>query len=248
MLDKMKTIILTLGLFAAICASAKGDINSDIESLTKACWKVKDAIKNAPEEERPKLYDCLREHVGAMAFGFAYAPEGSDSIKTAKSDAILVDLVYSAFTADQAHLERAIIHTNDREKAISVMPDRAGCLLGLFPICRSIPGSEVAVDTPAFGERVLVVQYLARAYLHISDSLVESVRPQMSRWRGEERIPGLLVLAESGDEDARAELEGFTSKLAGGLKKLFRGVIDHEKKRGEEKGSTEKAGEPKSGR
>jgi hypothetical protein len=244
----MKTILLSLASFALIGASARGDINSDIESLTEAYQKIENAIRNAPEEERPKLYDKLREHVNVMVFGLAYQPEGSDTIKAETSDAILVDFVYSAFGADQMHLERAIIHTNDREKAIAAMPDRARCLVGLFPICRSASGSEVAVRTPAFHERVLVVQYLANAYLHIPASLVESVKSQMSRWRGEERIPGLLILAESGDGDAKAELEGFPSKSADGLKKVFRAIIDHEKKRGEEKGSSDKSVEPKSSR
>jgi hypothetical protein len=244
----MKITLLSLALIAVIGTSARGDISSDIQSLAKAYQNAKDAIRNAPEAERSKLYDDLREQVSAMAFGLAYVPEGSDTIKPDKSDEILLDFVYGAFTADQGHLERVMIHTNDREKAIAAMPDRARCLVGLFPVCRTASGGEVEVHTPAFRERVLLVQYLANAYEHIPDSLVESVRSQMSRWQGEDRIPGLLVLAERGDAAARAEVEQFASKSARGVRKLFRSMIDHARKRDEQKGPSSKPIEPKPGR
>ncbi len=240
----MRTIILFLVLFAVIGTSARGDINSDIESLTEAYGKVADSIAKAPEADRPKLYDKLREQVSGMAFGLGWIPDGSDTIKTERSDRILVDFVYSAFTADQGHLDRAIIHTKDRERAVAVMPDRAKCLIALFPVCRPAAGGATDCDSVTFSERVYLVQYLARAYRFIPDSLVESVRPQMSRWAGEDRIPGLLILAESGDADAKTELERLTSESARKVKSVFRHIVDSAKKRDAEKGASNKSVEP----
>ncbi|MEY4483417.1 MAG: hypothetical protein RL693_869, partial [Verrucomicrobiota bacterium] len=161
LMDEMRITALSLALFALLGASARGDINSDIESLTEAYGKVADAIAKAPEADRPKLYDKLREQVSSMAFGLGWIPDGSDTIKSERSDRILVDSVYSAFTADQGHLDRAIIHTKDRERAIAVMPDRAKSLITLFPICHSAVGGATDCDSITFSERVYLVQYLA---------------------------------------------------------------------------------------
>ncbi len=57
----------------------------------------------------------------------------------------------------------------------------------------------------------------------------------MARWKGDDRVPGLLVLAESGDLSAKAELDSLTSKDAEYLKRLFRHIIDLEKKNGRKK-------------
>lgn len=235
----MRITALSLTLLALIGASARGDINSDIESLSEAYGKIEDAIAKAPEADRPKLYDKLREQVSAMTFGLGYTPDGSDTIKTDRSNKILWDFVYSAFRSDQGHLERAIIHTKDKARAIAVMPDRARCLIALFPLDRS-----AADDTRYWGERLQMVQYLADAYRFIPDSLVDSVRPQMPRWTGEDRIPGLLVLAEHEDADAKAELERLHSKSARNMKSVFRLIVDSAKKRDEQKGASNKSVEP----
>ncbi|MBA4150736.1 MAG: hypothetical protein H0X66_21695 [Verrucomicrobia bacterium] len=225
---------LFLALLVVIAGCARRDTNSDIESLTEAYGEVAAAIAKVPEADRPKLYDNLREQVSSMAFDLGWTPDGSDTIKAERSDRILVDFVYTAFTADQGHLGRAIIHTQDRERAVAVMPDRAQCLIALFPICRSASGGPVDVHSTTFSERVLLVQYLARAYRFIPDALVEAVRPQMQRWTGEDRIPGLLVLAESNDAEATTELERLTSESARRVKSVFRSIIDSAKKRDEQ--------------
>lgn len=237
----MRKLLLSLILCAAISSSTRADLNSEIESLSEAFGKVAAAIAKAPEADRSKLYDKLRKQVNTMAFTMGAFPDGADTIKSERSDEILVDLVYGAFKVDQSHLERAIIHTKDRELAVSTMQDRARCLIALFPICRSATGGGGDVQSLAFFERGALVQYFAEAYRFIPDSLVESIRPQMPRWRGEDRIPGLLVMTETGNADARAELEHFTSQSAHRLKTCFRVFSRSEKKQDGQKGAPNKS-------
>jgi len=211
------------GLLAASTVGA--DTESRIKALSETFDKMVAEIDKAPQTKKPKLYDELREQVSAMVFGLAYGPDGIDTNNTSRSDEILVDFVYGVFTADQAHLERAIIHAGGKEEAIGVMPARVRCVASVYPVgsCRDCC------------ERVYFLQYLARAHRYIPDSLPEIVGAQMARWKGDDRVPGLLVLAESGDLSAKTELNSLTSENAEKLKRLFRHIIDLEKKDGQKK-------------
>lgn len=226
----MKPLLASFILFTLLASSARADIDTDIAALTDGYERILVAIGDAPEKDRSRLYEKLREHATAMACATALSPNGDNALDKTGSDRVLVDLVYGAFSANQVHLQRVIAHTKDGERAVAIMPDRARSLTAVFPVCSSTSDNPVALRSPAFSECVYFMQYLARAYPVIPESLVKEVRQQMPRWEGEQRIPGLLVLSENGDAVAKAELDRFTSESAQKLGIAFRVLVDSTRK------------------
>lgn len=197
------------------CHIVRADTESQIRTLHETFVLIVRDIASAPQAEQPQRYDALRERVSAMVSGLVRTPDGSDTIKPDRSDELLVDFVYSAFLADQDHLDRVVTRTAATNEAIAAISTRVRCLAAMYPI-----GA-----TGSCCEQCYFVQYLARAYRHIPSFLPEIIRPQMSRWKANHRIPELLVLSEGGDLGARTELENGNSPDIEKMKTLFRHIL-----------------------
>lgn len=214
--------VIGLGITAGVCCA--GDLESKIDNLSVTFAQITDEISNTPVAERPKLYDRLREQVSMMAGVLVMYPDGTNHLETARSDKVLIDFVYGVFTSEQCHLASVCRHTADKKQAIELMAPRAKSLISIFPL-------RVSEDTSdCCSEAFFFTQFLAYVYPYIPEHLADLVRQNMSRWKGDDRVPGLLVLTESGDRDAAKTLDASKTQEVETLKVLFRRKVDLERK------------------
>ena len=118
--------------------------------------------------------------------------------------------------ADQGHLERAIIHTDEDALASQLIGERTEILCRIFPINPNIETNET----------IMFTQYIAHSYRYNPKQVTAAIQTNINRWKGEHRIPSLLVLRENGDKSVQAELDLFTSKLAERIKIVLRVMVD----------------------
>ena len=133
----------------------------------------------------------------------------------------MVDFLETIFLGEQAGLKRAAGRPHEREKALDLMKQRARSFVALYPISDS--PHEDARDCDH--EIMALSLYLARAYNYIPDDIIDIVRKELPRWTKEQRVPGLLILAEASDEDAQAELENYTSETIRCAKVTFKHIV-----------------------
>ena len=215
----MKQLLSTFLLLASSCCladefSTKLDsLNSEFESLLAQASAIDDP------ELRDQHFEKLREYASVWyPFSFLYSVNGSDELQEVLTEEILVSAVYGPFTAEQAHYNRCIIHTDGHD-------DRARELMGqrAEPICRLYPiGRRATID-----EDIYFAQLVLRIHMHAPKAVSAALKNNLPRWHGEERIIALLVLAHEGSEEAKAELEGFDSERFRKLSTLTQVTLKH---------------------
>jgi hypothetical protein len=128
-----------------------------------------------------------------------------------------VEQVYTSFYADQGHLERAKLHTQENTVATQLIGDRAVVFCRIFPLSQNRNLEEALKFT----------QYIAISYLHNPKQVTAAIEANLTRWKEEDRLPALLILAENGDKTGQPEVDSYTSKRAKGMKVAFRAILDH---------------------
>lgn len=187
-----------------------------ITALGKAYESITEEINKLPDSDRQKGYDLLREQVSAMGFGMGFYLDGSTSVNEQRGKSWLVEQVYTLFYADQGHLERAKIHTEEKTLATQLIGDRAEVFCRIFPLSQD----------RSLKEDLSFSQYLAISYLHNPKPVIAGIEANLARWKGEDRLPALLILAENGDKTVQPEVDAYTSKRAKGMKIAFRAILD----------------------
>lgn len=176
---------------------------------------------DAPPDERVKLHDELLETVTSMAINLVMFPDGGTDLDADRSAKVMIDLLETIFLGEQAALKRAAGRPNEREEALGLMKQRTRSFLSLYPI-----GNYREDRSNECNQEVMVLSlYLARAYNYIPEYVSEIVRNELPRWQKEQRVPGLLVLAAASDEDARAELDDYTSEAIRCATATFRHIV-----------------------
>jgi len=204
------------------------DLNTRFESLLAEIRTTDDA------GEKARRFDQLRASASAWhPFPFLYTVNGSDDLQEEQTEEILVSAVYAPFTAEQAHYERCILHTDGSdERARELMGMRAMTVCRLYPI-----GTRRSL-----AEDVAFAQLMFRTYPHASGAVSKALHANLSRWTGEERLTALCILAREGSEPARAELAGFESDRARALSTMADAYLNRMESRTEPK--TEAEGGP----
>jgi hypothetical protein len=212
----MKNTLLNYALSVAMISTSLASLEEKIAALGKTYESITEEINKLPETDRQKAYDLLREQVSVMGFGIGYYLDGSDAVRAQRGQSWVIRQVYNVFVADQGHLERAIIHTDEGALASKLIGERTEQLCRVFPLSSDIETQETFEFT----------QYLAHSYRYNPKQVAVAVQAHLTRWQGENRIPALLVLLEYGDRSVQGELDSFTSKRAKRIKTLFRVMVD----------------------
>lgn len=201
------------------------EATASADEPTQGLWKEWNSLYgrmiDAPPDERVGLHDELLKAVRSMAINLVMFPDGGTDLDADRNAKVMVDFLETIFLGEQAGLKRAAGRPHEREKALDLMKERARSFAALYPI-----GNGPDVDSGECDQEIMVLSlYLARAYNYIPDEVVEIVRKELPRWAKEQRVPGLLVLAEASDEDAQAELENYTSETIRCAKITFKHIV-----------------------
>ncbi|QQL44585.1 hypothetical protein [Sulfuriroseicoccus oceanibius] len=189
-------------------------LNREVESLQREIREIEDP------DQKASAWEALREYTAAWyPFSFLYAPNGSDDLQEDSTEEVLLEAVYGAFTAEQAHYGRSIIHTEgDDERARELMILRAETLCRIYPLGRRI----------GFEEDVYFAQIILRIYEHSPHAVAAALKDNLSRWHGDERAIALLVLGHQGDITAQNELEELDSERVKKLSVVARAYFNPE--------------------
>jgi len=210
---KLLTYLLSVGISSTMVASTE----DKIVALGKSYEGITEEINKLPDNERQKAYDLLREQVGAMGHGMGYYLDGSNAVNEQRGQSWLVEQVYHAFMAEQGHLERAIIHTGENKLATRLIGDRTLVFCRMFPLGQS--GN--------IGESLSFTVCLANSCLHNPKQVTVAIESQLTRWKGQDRLPVLLILAENGNKTFQPEVDSYTSELVNKVKITFITILDH---------------------
>ncbi len=195
--------------------------NDDLNILQESWNAIYIDMFALPTEERRELYANLLNVANSMVISLALFPGGGYDLDRGSHDEVMIELLERIFSGEQAALKRAASKDDERDEALDIMKERARSFMAMYPIM------DIKAKDAQSGQAEIIVLsiYLARAYNYIPEEITELAKKKLPRWEREQRVPGLLVLAESGDDRAREELETYDSETIRDAKSTFRHIV-----------------------